>query len=111
MGADKAMITIQQHIDQQHGGNVSAFARSVSASRPTVYSWLQRGSIWHAGRVWDPVTPRKAVTELMALRPTIPAKAWDVCDGKVWIKTEKYDINVLNAADLAAMTEALNNAS
>jgi len=51
------MITIQQHIDQQHGGNVSAFARSVNASRPTVYSWLQRGSMWHAGRVWDPVTP------------------------------------------------------
>ena len=65
------MITIQQHIDQQHGGNVSAFARAVSASRPTVYSWVQRGAIWHAGRVWDPVTPAKLVTELMTQSPLL----------------------------------------
>ena len=102
------MITIQQHIDLQHGGNVSAFARSVNASRPTVYSWLQRGSIWHAGRVWDPVTPRKAVTELMAQEPL--CSDWQVVDGEIEISDPlENHIIELNAADLAAMTEALNN--
>lgn len=102
------MITIQQHIDQQHGRNVSAFARSVNASRPTVYSWLQRGSMWHAGRVWDPVTPRKAVTELMAQSPLLQKEYhWEIKDGLVL--THNFKPICLNAADLAAMTEALTN--
>lgn len=104
------MITIQQHIDQQHGDNVSAFARSVNVSRPTVYSWLQRGSMWHAGRVWDPVTPRKAVTELTTEQPNMPPDAWGAEFGLVEVFTPDGGV-LLNAADLAAMTEALNNAS
>lgn len=103
------MITIQQHIDQQHGGNVSAFARSVSASRPTVYSWLQRGSMWHAGRVWGPVTPepRHFYGETAPQQPNLESDQWGVSVGQIWVA----DSALINAADLAAMTEALNNAS
>ena len=57
------MKTINQHIDQQHGGNLSAFARSVGVTRPTAYSWAERGAMWYAGRVWDPLTPAPPVID------------------------------------------------
>lgn len=116
------MITIDQHIDQQHGGNVSAFARSVGSSRPTVYSWLQRGSMWHAGRVWDPVTPTPIVVQEVAVNITFTHEQeplllkggygaeWVKNGGNIMLQTIGMGFAVhLNAADLAAMAEALNN--
>lgn len=57
------MITLQQHIDQQHGGNVTAFAESVGRSRPWVYRLLKDGALWINGRVYDPVTKEQPTNE------------------------------------------------
>lgn len=57
------MITLQHHITHERGGNVSAFAKAMAVSRPTVYRWLRDGAIWHNGRVFDPVTPAPVGTE------------------------------------------------
>ena len=65
------MISLQQHIDQQHGGNVTAFAKSVGRSRPLAYRWLRDGALWINGRVHDPVTPPQSAIKALAAEDTM----------------------------------------
>lgn len=61
------MITLKAHIDQQHGGNVTAFAKSVGRSRPLAYRWLRDGAVWLNGRVFDPVTAPTTITDAVVV--------------------------------------------
>ncbi len=124
------MITLQQHIDQQHAGNKSAFARAVGTTRPTLNRWINSGAIWQAGRVWEPVTasthkqamlsglmeviPADQVLKHMHQKPNLQKGGF----GADWVENGSDVILCpigtanpiyLNAADLAAMTEAINN--
>lgn len=112
------MTPLNQHINEQHAGNVSAFARSVNVSRPTIYGWVGNGAVWHNGRVWTPQTtpPTEDRVAELPVEPQIPnieRHDWGVEGGEVVISSRFHTLNVtvamLNAADLAAMTEALNN--
>jgi len=62
------MISLQQHIDQQYKGNVSAFAKTVVPTRPTVYRWLRNGALWINGRVFNPVTPALNIHILLVMQ-------------------------------------------
>ena len=51
---DKTM-TLQQHIDQNHGGNKTAYARHMGTSYTQVKRWLEMGVIFVDGQLYKPV--------------------------------------------------------
>ena len=111
------MITVAQHILNEHGGNKTAFARSVNASRPLVYRWIASGALWADGRVHDPVTAPPQAQEPFLRHSDLGEDAdgwWLTGDGQaIDIVTcctmcTSPTRTTLNAADLAAMTKALN---
>ena len=47
-------MKLRKHIDENHNGNVRAFARTISKHRNQVDQWLKMGCIWLDGDVWQP---------------------------------------------------------
>ena len=104
------MITLEQHIAAEYKGNITAFAKAHNRSRPLIYRWIASGALWINGQAFDPVTPAPEEAPTPLLQKGGFGAEWVENGGNVMIQTYGMAEAVhLNAADLAAMTEALDN--
>ena len=44
-------MKLRDHIDNEHGGNISAFCRSTGVSHTQASRWLDYGCEWECGQV------------------------------------------------------------
>lgn len=47
-------IPLRVHIQREHEGNVSAFAKASGKRRQQIYDWIALGCRWYDGTVWQP---------------------------------------------------------
>ena len=48
-------MTLQQHINEHHGGNKTAYARHMGTSYTQVKRWLEMGVFIHEGELCKPI--------------------------------------------------------
>jgi hypothetical protein len=46
-------MDLKKHINKNHGGNASAFAKSAGTTYQQVQRWIKLDCIWHDGDVWQ----------------------------------------------------------
>ena len=61
-------MNLRQHIKLNHDGNVSEFARSISATRQQVNRWIKLDCIWRKGRVYAPKTKKTTRLTISLIR-------------------------------------------
>jgi len=60
-------MKLKCHIENEHNGNVSAFAKSQGVLQSQVYRWFKRDCEWHNGHIWCKIT--KQVTNGRDIKP------------------------------------------